>query len=186
MDRSDEELMLAAARGEVAAFDELAGRYRASLVLYFERRLRDRGVAQDMAQEVLLKLWSARARYAPLGRTAQYVFTIARHHLFNRLDFQSRRPPSESLDDPREGLFGRLPRTAGAEDAALEAWAIAELRRAIAELPQDLRLVLELSRFEGLRYHEIAHRLGIPLGTVKSRMHYAVARLRERLDGIVS
>ena len=185
-DRTDEELMVAAAGGEVAAFDELAVRYRDTLVLYFERRIRDRGQAQDMAQEVLLKLWAARERYAPLGRTTEYLFTIARNHLFNRLDAMSRRPETQSLDERDEAIFRELPRTASSEETALRVWMAAEVRKAIEALPPDLREVVRLSRFEGLKYHEIAARLGIPVGTVKWRMHAAVCRLRERLDGIIS
>jgi RNA polymerase sigma-70 factor (ECF subfamily) len=178
--------MLAAAGGDVAAFDELVGRYRGSLVLYFERRLRDSGLAQEMAQEVLLKLWTARHRYAPMGRTAPYLFTIARNHLFNWLDARSRRSSAESLDANAPHVFAGLPRTASTEEAALQSWTAAELRKAIEELPPGLREVVKLSRIEGLKYAEIAERLGIPVGTVKSRMHYAVSRLRERLNGLVT
>ncbi len=185
-DRTDEELMMAAAGGDVEAFGELAGRYRDTLVLYFERRIRDRGQAQDMAQDVLLKLWAARERYAPLGRTTEYLFTIARNHLFNRLDAMSRRPESRSLDAQDEAVFRDLPRTASSEETALRTWMAAEVRKAIRELPPDLREVVILSRLEGLKYHEIAERLGIPVGTVKSRMHYAVNRLRERLNGLIT
>ena len=186
IDPSDEELMLAAARGDVSAFDELVSRYRGSLVLYFERRVRDAGLAQELAQEVLLKLWTARHRYAPLGKTGPYLFTIARNHLFNWLDARSRRPAAESLDDATDQLFARLPRTASTEQAALQSWIGAELRRAIEELPPGLREVVRMSRIQGLKYGEIAERLGIPVGTVKSRMHYAVSRLRKRLDGLLS
>jgi RNA polymerase sigma-70 factor, ECF subfamily len=184
-DRTDEDLMLAAAAGDVGAFDELAGRYRDSLVLYFERRLRDPALAQDMAQDVLVRLWVARERYAPLGRCAQYLFTIARNHLFNRLDAMARRPSSAPLDAAKESVFRALPRTASSEDAAVAAWVAAEVQRAVEELPPDLRVVVKLSRLEGLRYVEIAEHLGIAVGTVKSRMHTAVSRLRERLNGII-
>jgi RNA polymerase sigma-70 factor (ECF subfamily) len=184
--RTDEELMGAAARGDTAAFDEFVGRYRESLVLYFARRIHDRGLAREMTQEVLLKLWSARRRYAPLGKTSAYLFTIARNHLFNWLDARSRRPGSESLDGAGTRVFSRLPRVASSEEAALQAWMLAELRRAVDELPPELGEVVKLGRFEGLKYREIAERLGVPVGTVKSRMHYAVNRLRDRLDGIVT
>jgi RNA polymerase sigma-70 factor (ECF subfamily) len=185
-ERTDEDLMLAATQGDVPAFEELVGRYRDSLVLYFERRIRDPQQAQDMAQDVLLKLWAARERYAPLGRTAQYLFTIARNHLFNRLDAMSRRPRGESLDSGDPRVFRELPRTASSEEAALRAWARAQVQKAIEGLPVDQRQVVVLSRVEGLKYHEIAERLGVPVGTVKSRMHYAVCRLRERLNGIIT
>jgi RNA polymerase sigma-70 factor (ECF subfamily) len=185
-DRSDEDLLLESARGDTAAFDELAARYRGSLTVYFERRIRDQGLAREMTQEVLLRLWGARYRYAPLGRTAAYLFTIARNYLFNWLDAQSRRPGSESLDGDGRRVFSQLPRVASSEEAALQAWVLAELRRAVEELSPELREVVKLSRFEGLKYREIASRLGVPVGTVKSRMHYAVSRLRERLNGIVT
>ena len=185
-DRSDEDLMLASARGDTAAFDELAARHRGSLIVYFQRRLRDPGLAREMTQEVLLRLWGARHRYAPLGRTSAYLFTIARNHLFNWLDAQSRRPGGASLDGEGNRLFSQLPRVASSEEAALQAWVLAELRQAVEELSPELREVVKLSRFEGLKYREIAERLGVPVGTVKSRMHYAVGRLRERLDGIVT
>jgi len=166
-ERTDEDLMLAAAQGDVPAFEELAGRYRGSLVLHFERRVRNPQQAQDMAQDVLLKLWAARARYAPLGRTTHYLFTIARNHLFNRLDAMSRRPRGESLDSGDQSVFRELPRTASSEETALQAWTRAQVRKAIEELPADQREVVVLSRMEGLKYHEIAERLGVPVGTVE-------------------
>ncbi|HJN18308.1 MAG TPA: sigma-70 family RNA polymerase sigma factor, partial [Armatimonadota bacterium] len=167
MERTDSDLMTAAARGDVDAFDQLAARYRDTLVLYFERRVRDAGLARELTQDVLVKLWLARERYAPLGRPSSYLFTIARNHLFNWLDARSRRPGAGSLDQS----LAQLPRAASSEELALARWQASEVRAAVEALPSDLREVVTLSRFGGLKYAEISERLGVPIGTVKSRMH---------------
>jgi len=183
MPATDEELMTQAAAGDPAAFAELAARYRGALTAYFAQRVGNAALAQDLTQEVFLKLWQARSRYAPLGRAASYLFTIARNHLYNELERRAREQGAGSLQHLTRELFARLPRAPGSDEVVLAEWRLAQMRAAITALPPRQREVFELSRLEGLRYAEIAARLGIAEGTVKAAMFAAVHRLRERLDG---
>jgi RNA polymerase sigma-70 factor, ECF subfamily len=186
MEPTDIELMLRAREGDVAAFHELAQRYREPLRRFFVALLADHSEADDCVQETFLRLWLARGRYEPTGKFSTYLYQIGKHYGLN----QRRKLRPESLDnagwetdDADERL--RVHPVAGSaqpEMILLERYRDARIRRAIAALPQHYRAVFELSHLEGLKYVEIGCRLGIPVGTVKSRMAEAVRRLRKALS----
>jgi len=184
---SDPELMARAKAGDTDAFAVLVERYRRRLCAFFYRLCQDREEASDAAQETLVRLWLARERYRPTARFTTYLYSIAWHHWLNRVRAMKSRPPvvplEEQLGPAGCGLLTRmLERAEPAEDAVLRRYRTQRIRGAIAGLPEKRRIVFVLSHFEGLRYAEIAEVLQIPVGTVKSRMHHAVARLQEQLE----
>lgn len=181
MEPGDIELMLRVRQGDAAAFRLLAGRYREPLRRYFAAQLAEPGAADDAAQETLLRLWLSRERYEPTGRFASYLFRIARHHLLNQRKKRSLITPL----DASEGEWLVAPARVSQPEVVMLAQARERaIRRAIEALPEHTRVVFELANGEGLKYGEIGSRLGIPVGTVKSRMAAAVRRLREVLtDG---
>ncbi len=167
--------------GDAAAFAELAGRYRGQLKRFFAALLPDPALADDFAQETLLRLWLSRSRYRPSGKFSAYLFQIARHHYLNqRLRYRAR-ANREVSTDAGDGLEIALPPRTQPETIFLERREQRRRAEAIAALPECYRIVFELRHFEGLKQEEIARRLGIPVGTVKSRMAEAVRRLRQRL-----
>ena len=180
MERSDIELMLRVRDGDVAAFRELLGRYREPLRRFFAAVLADRSQADDFVQETFLRLWLARGRYQPTGRFAGYLFRIGRHYWLNQR--KKFRPELGDLpaDDPLQVAPLELTQP---ESLLLERLRRERVCRAISALPEHYRAVFELSHVEGLKYREIGERLGIPTGTVKSRMAEAVRRLRQALGG---
>jgi RNA polymerase sigma-70 factor (ECF subfamily) len=180
MGPSDIELMLRVRDGEVAAFRELLARYREPLRRFFAAILADRSQADDFVQETFLRLWLTRARYEPTGRFSTYLFQIGKHYWLNQR--KKFRPELGGVELDPEFHAGPLV-VSQPETILLEQYRIARIRRAIAALPEHYRAVFELSHFEGLRYAEIGSRLGIPVGTVKSRMAEAVRRLRAALTG---
>lgn len=173
--------MLRVQGGDVAAFRELVERYRRPLRRFFAAVLADRSQADDFVQETFLRLWLARERHAPTGRFSTYLFQIGKHY------WQNQRPKlgrEISLDGRDPDLVVEPLRVTQPETVLLERYRDARVRRAVARLPEPYRAVVELSHFQGLTYAEVACRLGIPLGTVKSRMAEAVRRLRRMLvDG---
>jgi RNA polymerase sigma-70 factor (ECF subfamily) len=179
----DVSLMLRVQRcGDAVAFAELAGRYRAQLKRFFASLLPDPALADDFAQETLLRLWLSRSRYRPTGKFSAYLFQIARHFYLNqRLRYRAR-AQREVSTDAGDGLEILLPPSTPPETLFLEQREQRQRAEAIAALPEHYRVVFELSHFEGLKYVEIACRLGIPVGTVKSRMAEAIRRLRQRLN----
>jgi RNA polymerase sigma-70 factor (ECF subfamily) len=129
--------------------------------------LGDRGLAEELVQETFLRVWRTAARYDPgRGSPATFVFTIARRLAIDLWRRPSSRPagaetPPPPSDDQVDGLLARL-----------------EVREALRSLSDAHRQVLELSYLEHLKQAEIAARLGIPIGTVKTRSHHALRQLK--------
>jgi RNA polymerase sigma-70 factor, ECF subfamily len=178
MNPTDIELMLRARADDPAAFQELVRRYREPLRRYFASLLADRSQADDFVQETFLRLWLSRRRYEPTGKFSTYLFQIGKHYWLNQR--KKFRPEADAacLD---EATHAASPTTTQPHAVLLERYRDGRIRRAIADLPAHYRLVFEMSHFDGLRYAEIADRLGIPVGTVKSRMSQSVRRLRAAL-----
>ena len=181
MASSDAELMLRVRDdGDWAAFGLLAERWRPRLRAFFVATLADRQAADDHAQETLLRLWLLRERYQPTGRFDAYLLTIARHHGQNaQVKFRAR--AVHETGDADNLVLVAPDRVSEPERVILQRHENARVQAAINALPPLYRNVFTLSHDEGLRYAEIAARLAIPVGTVKSRMAEAVRRLRATL-----
>jgi RNA polymerase sigma-70 factor (ECF subfamily) len=143
-------------------------------------------LAEELAQETMVALWRRASSFDPArAAVTTWLFTIARNL---RIDHHRRRGamPLDEIGD--DGLAERQP--AAAEDAPDERLLAGQrersVQRALAELPAEQALVLRLSFFEERAHARIAQELGIPLGTVKSRIRLAVAQLRRTLDGFES
>jgi RNA polymerase sigma-70 factor, ECF subfamily len=188
----DTELMLRVASGDEAAFEALVRRVLPRLLGYFRRLGADGATAEDCAQDVLLKVYRARASYAARARFITFLFHVARNHWIDRYRHRRAGPPTISSDALRSGGDPDAPAMefeAPGEDPAAggrRAELVASLERAVGGLNEELREVFVLARVESLRYQEIGEILGIPVGTVKSRMHAAWRQIRDSLrqDGI--
>ena len=184
-DRDPLEALRAGDRGPFEAFV----RSETSTFLGFFRRLgADEAEAEDLVQEVFLKLFQSARSYQPAGRFGAFAFRIARNAWIDRRRRGGLRArPTGGDDDPDTEPRERWP-----EDGAPGPRVVAErreeaarLREALATLPEHHRLVFELGVIQERPYSEISQLLEIPEGTVKSRMFHAVRRLRELL-GVTS
>jgi RNA polymerase sigma-70 factor (ECF subfamily) len=174
--------------GDGSSLEELVARHHGSLVRWFHLQSRSREMAEDLAQEVWVRVIRHRDDYRATARFQTYLFHIARNLWIDRYRSRKAAPGMVSADAPLGGgedapsLGSSLP---GAEpDPGHQASVhedAARIRRAIEELPEGLRDVFELGEVQGMRYAEVGSILGIPVGTVKSRMHAAVQRLRAAL-----
>jgi len=192
MTDSDSELMLRFRDGDESAFLELESKFRRPLMNFFFRLTWDRYSAEDCAQEVFIRIVRARHRYQPVAKFRTWMFRIAKNYWIDRYRKRSAAPAIRSLDTPIRADQGRaitLEDTVEGDSPDPGG----ELRRreigtavkeAVARLPEEQRLVFVLSENQGLRYSEISEVLEIPVGTVKSRMHTAVRRLRELLKDV--
>ncbi len=182
----DCELMARVSGGDTEAFDALVQRHRQRLQSFLYRLCSDTEEAADCAQEALLRLWLKRETYRPEAKFTTYLYTIAHNCFRDRLRRQRVRPQTTPLEQQvgpaARTLLQRLSRPADTPEHALfQRLRMAQVRAAVQQLPENQRIVFVLGHFEELPYEQIGRILDVPVGTVKSRMHYAVARLRETL-----
>lgn len=168
----DADVIREAARGEIQALATLYDRHAGLLLAMANRILGDKALAEDLVQDVFMEVWRRAHAFDPSrGSVRTWLLVRLRSRAVDRLrsaqhrrevavDDVAPREPSPTAEDPEL-----------APDRAL-------VRKAIAELPEDQRLVIELSYFHGLSSSEIAERMGSPLGTVKSRTAAALTKLR--------
>lgn len=173
---ADEALLAATAGGSHEAFGELSLRYRPRVEGLGLRLLGDRGLAEELAQETFTRLWRRAAAFDPeRGSAPTFVFTVARRVAVDLW----RRPSSRPLDDPAVAA----PPPAPPDEIAPLVTGLA-VRQALATLSDAHRQIVELGYFRQLSQGEIAERLGLPLGTVKSRTYHALRALRVALTDL--
>ncbi|MBQ2628337.1 MAG: RNA polymerase sigma factor [Kiritimatiellae bacterium] len=156
---SDDELM-----------DE-ARKYEQNLLNFFWRQGVSHFEGEDLVQETYLRLWNYRREYEPSAKLSTFLFLMARQVRIDALRRQTRR-------EHREERWGKeQPATQMPETYARE-----DVRWAVSQLSEPLREVVELGVFQELPYAEVSAILGIPVGTVKSRMSNAIKKLKEVFD----
>lgn len=186
---SDEDLMARVAEDDERAFTELVRRFQGRVTNLISRVLNDRNGSDDLTQEVFVRVHVHRRNYRRGSKFSTWLFTIAANLAKNEIRRRVRRRNWFSLDalqevlhdsviqlaDPTEG------REAGLEREQLQG----EVGRAIATVPEKYRLSLVLRDIEGLSYEEIAEVLGVPGGTVRSRINRARSMLKRKLQPLL-
>jgi len=182
---SDEELLSRYRdHNDIAAFEELVHRYERELYSYLARYLRDPSLAEEVFQTTFLRLVERGKSFEVARRFRPWLYSIATHAAIDAIRHRGRRQTA-SLDtqhDLGDGETGTLAGLVADDrmtpaDEALADETRRRIREAVDALPEDLRSVLLLAYYQGLSYRETAEAMGIPLGTVKSRMHTALKRL---------
>jgi RNA polymerase sigma-70 factor (ECF subfamily) len=178
----DAQLMLEFRDGDEGAFDALFRRWAARLLRYLARMVQEPAVAEELVQEVFLRVHRARERYAPGARFSTWLFTIATNLARNELRRPQQRVREQSLDEGADGpafeLAGGGPR---ADDVAHARRVGASLEAELAALPDRQREALWLAAVEGFSYAEVAGMLATSESSVKALVHRARATLAERL-----
>jgi RNA polymerase sigma-70 factor (ECF subfamily) len=186
---SDEDLMSRVAEDDERAFSELVRRFQGRVTNLVSRVLNDRECSDDLAQEVFVRVYVHRRNYRRGSKFSTWLFTIAANLAKNEIRRRVRRRNWFSLDalqemvndsaiqlaDPKEG------QETGLERAQLQE----AVARAIAAVPEKYRLALVLRDIEGMAYEEIGQVLGIPGGTVRSRINRARAMLKHKLQSLL-
>jgi len=182
----DERDPLAALRGgNRGPFEEFVRSEAGTLLRFFQRHGASLAEAEDLAQEVFLKLYRSAPTYSAQSRFSSYVLRVARNAWIDRRRRRAVRPEGPSLDEAAAGsasLLEILPATGPEVGRGAEVREERErVQAALAHLPESHAVVVELALVQGRPYAEISELLGIPVGTVKSRVFHALRKLREQL-----
>jgi RNA polymerase sigma-70 factor (ECF subfamily) len=183
---SDEDLMLAYAAGDVAAFDSLYARHKGGLYRYLLRQCRQGGVADELFQDVWMNLIRARASYAPTAKFTTWLYRLAHNRLIDHYRSSGHLTLVSVDDEVHADVVAALPGPRADEpQARVEARELGErLRAAVAALPPPQREAFLLQQEGGLSLNAIAELTGVGTETVKSRLRYALAKLRESLTDL--
>jgi RNA polymerase sigma-70 factor, ECF subfamily len=184
----DASLMVAFQKGDTKAFEQLLDRYHRGIVNFIYRLVNNRSEAEELAQEVFLRVCRARESYEPRAKFASWIFRIAANAALKTAE-RSRRSPVRTAG------------AAGLEDDGAVGWAsdpspdperrmasretVAIVRDAIARLPAKERVAVVLRRYNGLSYSEIAEAMDCTEAAVKTYIHRGKIHLRERLLPLV-
>lgn len=188
-ERSDEELLGAYRAGDTVAFETLIFRYRRPLFSYLLRYLADRPVAEEIYQDVWMRVIERAGDFRGDSRFSTWLYAIARNRCFDH-QRRMRLRRHASLDASPSRLDGnpmgeRIPSPQAPVDrAAMRPTLQARICDAVEQLPAEQREVFLLRQAQGMSFHEIGEVVGIPVATAKSRMRYALERLQLALDDL--
>jgi len=172
---TDGELLQRVGTGDRSAFELLYKRYARAVLGLALRRLGDRGRAEDAVQETFAAVWRSAGSYRPeRGAAAPWLYAVARNAVVDRQRARIE-PPTEVPDTPSNEL--------GPSERAESSFVSWRVHRALEELPETERTVLELAYWGGLSQSEVSDYLNVPLGTVKTRTRSGLRRLADLLEG---
>ncbi len=184
---SDEELLNRLRNGQREVFGTLVRRYQRELYGYLRRYIGDADLADDVFQATFLQVYLKIGQYEP-GRTARpWIYTIATHQAIDAMRRVGRQSMVSLEQTACEGGNGEVrsmiemleSRESGPVDQVQSAERREMVRACVDKLPEFLRQVVVLAYYQGLKYREVAEILGVPVGTVKSRLHTALLKLHE-------
>jgi len=189
MTRSDVQLMLDVKAGDDVSFGLLLQKYRLPLVNFLYRMVRDAATAEDLAQEVFLRVYRARKQYSPSAKFTTWLFRIATNLALNSVRDNRHRQLDVSLDAPVEE--DEAPVQVPAKEMRIDQQMIERdraqfIRRAIAALPEKQRVAVLLHKYEEMDYGEIAKILDCSESALKSLLFRAYETLRVQLAPLVA
>lgn len=189
----DTALMMRVKQGEIECLEPLLHKHRPHVVYLLYRMVNNYAAAEDLAQEVFLRVYLSRARYEPTAKFTTWLHHIATNRALNWLRDQGRRGRNaESYDAlTQRGLPKQFADTALTPDLQFEEREAhdalrAEVRRAIDALPARQRMAVILHKYEGMDYESVAASMGCTVTTVKSLLWRAYTRLRVRLSPLLA
>ncbi len=173
-EQSDEAVVRLVLSGERELFSVLVDRYKRGITNFIGASVRTPSDVADLSQETFLRAFAHLGTFNPaLGKFSTWVYHIARNVVRTFLGKSLRRPQTQELGED-QSLENRLPDVSGESDPAggiLRTEAEAEIRAALADLPERTRTVLALRYFNNMEYHTIASTMGLSLGNVKTLIH---------------
>ena len=192
MTTSDVQLMLDVKAGDEASFDLLLRRYRTPVVNFLFRMVRDTATAEELAQEVFLRVYRARKQYSPSAKFTTWLFRIATNLALNSIRDNRHKRLEDSLDAPAPSADAEdaVPRDLPSRELRIDEHMIdrdrcAFIRRAVEALPEKQRAAVLLHKYEEMDYSEIARILECSESALKSLLFRAYETLRVQLAQLV-
>jgi RNA polymerase sigma-70 factor (ECF subfamily) len=184
---TDKQLVERVKRGDKRAFDLLTLKYLHKIISLVGRYLRDQDEVQDVAQEAFIKAYRALPNFRGDSAFYTWLYRIAINAAKNHLVSKSRRPPDTDIDVD-DGEFQADSAVLRDDDTPEANLATSQMEdviyKAIADLPEELKVAVTLREFEGLSYEEIAEVMECPVGTVRSRIFRAREAIEKKIAGI--
>ncbi|HXW13158.1 MAG TPA: sigma-70 family RNA polymerase sigma factor [Terriglobia bacterium] len=183
---TDLDLMLRVRDGDAASFEVLLRRYRLPLVSYFCRMVRDRGMAEDLAQEVFLRVYKSRERYQPDARFTTWLYRIATNLALNAIRDRRDEVSGTTSDDDDFPILERFvdPQPT-VEQQLVKRDRERLIRQAVEGLPENQRAAVILHKYQEVDYRQIAAILSVSESAVKSLLFRAYEALRLRLEPLL-
>jgi RNA polymerase sigma-70 factor (ECF subfamily) len=185
-DETDVSLMLKLRRGDRSAFETIVRRHQEPMLNLAYRFLGDRDEAEDLAQEIFLRVYRARATYRPDAKFTTWLYRIASNACLNALRSRKNRP-GISLDS-LAGEDGRCSPVSAGDTKTVSPPAVLirgetaqRVREIVSELPESQRLAIVLNRYQDLSYLEVAETMNLSVMAVKSLLFRARERIKERI-----
>jgi len=187
---SDSEIMLRVKAGDDCAFDYLVQKFRRSIIGFMYRMARNQSVAEELAQEVFLRVYRSREGYAAEAKFSTWLYRIATNLALNHLrDTKSERAEvSVSLDEPDEESGRTLDVADGhctIEEELVQRERMGQIRRHVEALPERQRLAVIMHKYQEMDYREISKVLKMSESATKSLLFRAYETLREKLKGLI-
>jgi RNA polymerase sigma-70 factor (ECF subfamily) len=192
MARTDVQLMLDVKAGDATSFELLLCKYRKPVINFLYRMVRNRTAAEDLAQEVFLRVYRARGEYAPSAKFTTWLFRIATNLALNAVRDTRYQQMEVSIDQPVAGEESDQPAVSvaderpGIEQELMQRDRAAFIRRAIESLPEKQRAAVLLHKYQELDYDEIAKILRCSESALKSLLFRAYETLRVQLAPLVA
>jgi RNA polymerase sigma-70 factor, ECF subfamily len=179
----DAELMIRVKEGDGASFGVLLDKHRSSVVHFLYRMVQNQAIAEELAQEVFLRVYRSRSTYEPTAKFTTWLFRIATHLALNSLRDGKHERAEERLDDdssetPVRQIFDTRP---SVEAVLVKEVRLEEVRRAVARLPGKQRAAVLMHKYQEMEYSQIANVLSCSESAVKSLLFRAYETLRARL-----
>jgi RNA polymerase sigma-70 factor (ECF subfamily) len=179
----DAELMLRVKDGDGASFGVLLDKHRLSVIHFLQRMIQNQAIAEELAQEVFLRVYRSRSTYEPTAKFTTWLFRIATHLALNSLRDGKNERSQERLDDDSSDLPVRQvsDHRPTVEQSMVYQARLDEVRRAVAGLPDKQRAAVLMHKYEEMEYSQIAKVLSCSESAVKSLLFRAYETLRARL-----
>lgn len=183
----DLELMLLVRQGDAESFEVLLRRYRAPLVNFFVRMVHDRALAEDLAQEVFLRVYQARHRYQPEARFTTWLYRIATNLALNAIRDRKGSVASNGFheQDSESEVARVVDEKPVADQQMMQSDREHIIREAVEALPEKQCAAVILHKYQDVNYRQISKVLGVSESAVKSLLFRAYESLRERLEPLM-